>query len=190
MLNEMLNGNPSNYVKEGIMYVIQHIAEIVMGDDHLMRGMEDLLQRDIFPELTSQDRLLSYRAFSIYSTYDISDFSDDHLYEVGKLAMDAMRSDDLPIRVIAGIALDNFINCKATGNLYKDNLCDILKDLLEIMEIYFTSELVDTLKNLVHEFYEDITPFAVNLCKKLSENYIEIMGEFDPDSNDADSRQL
>lgn len=131
------------------------------------------------------------RALLLYSKYKLDSFTDEHVYEVGMKIMDNMTQANIfPVWAVASVTLQHFIGYQATYNIFKDSLEDLLKTILDILDQYFTPGLIESLKELVREFDDHITPYAVNLCEKLSENYIEMMLSIDFESEDRGEKQI
>jgi len=72
--------------------------------------------------------------------------------------------NSFPVRTIASITLKNFIGFEATSDMYRDTLQDLLKTILDVLDQFFSDGLIESLKELIGEYDEDIIPFAVNLC--------------------------
>lgn len=98
--------------------------------------------------------------------------------------------NSFPVRAIASVTLRYFIGFEATHELFKGALEDLLKTVLDILDLYFTDGLIETLKELVREYDEYITPYAINLCEKLGETYIEVMSTIDYESEDRGEKQI
>ena len=58
-------------------------------------------------------------------------------------------NNSFPVRAIASATLHYFIGYEATHQLFKGALEDLLKTVLDILDMYFTNGLIDTLKELV-----------------------------------------
>jgi importin-7 len=99
--------------------------------------------------------------------------------------------NSFPVRAIAGVTLNNFIGYEATSELYRRTLEDLLKTILDLLDMFFTEGLIDTLKDLIGEYDEEIIPFAVDLCSKLGDTYVEIMQSIDfTDEENNDPKQI
>jgi importin-7 len=64
----------------------------------------------------------------------------------------------------------------------------LLESCLEVLDEFFIEDLIEALNEIVHVFYEEIIPYSIQVCEKLSEAYEEIMvqlGQEDFDMNDS-----
>jgi hypothetical protein len=53
----------------------------------------------------------------------------------------------------------------------------LLKTFLKIMDDIDYDELVEALKTLVEVYHDEIAPYAVSLCSKLSEAYLRLVAQ-------------
>ncbi len=88
-------------------------------------------------------------------------------------------SNAFPVQAIASTALANFVGYNSTIQIFKDSLEHLLKTVLDVLDQFFTNDLIETLKELIREYDENITELAVHLCDKLAENYVNLMGQID-----------
>ena len=63
--------------------------------------------------------------------------------------------------------------------MYRETLQDLLKSILDVLDQFFADGLIDTLKELIGEYDEDIIPYAVDLCQKLGDTYVDMMKSID-----------
>lgn len=136
-----------------------------------------MIESFVFGELSSKSDFMRARSLLIYNAYSLESFSDEHVFEAGKLLLENMTHNNaFPVQAIAATALGNFVGYNATIDLFKVPLADLLKTILDVLDQFFTNDLIETLKELVREYDEYITDLAVHLCDKLAENYVNLMG--------------
>lgn len=134
----------------------------------------------VFDELSSKIEFMKARALLIYSKYKMDPFSNEHVHEAGKKVMNCMTDQNsFPVKTIASVALKNFIGFEATSDMYRETLQDLLKSILDVLDQFFADGLIDTLKELIGEYDEDIIPYAVDLCQKLGDTYVDMMKSID-----------
>ena len=134
----------------------------------------------VFDELSSKVEFMKARALLIYSKYSMESFSNDHVHEAGKMIMGCMtEANSFPVRTIASVTLKTFIGFEATSDMYRDTLQDLLKTILDVLDQFFADGLIESLKELIGEYDEDIIPYAVDLCQKLGDTYVEMMQGID-----------
>jgi hypothetical protein len=59
----------------------------VQENEGLTKGIEELLCNYVFDELSSKIEFMKARALLIYSKYKLKPFTDEHVYEAGKMVM-------------------------------------------------------------------------------------------------------
>ena len=72
-------------------------------------------------------------------------------------------------------------------NLLRPGLGRILKVFLKIMDDIDFEDLVGALRKIVVVYQDEIAPFAVSLCHKLSEAYVRCMNQKGKDIEDIDN---
>ena len=80
------------------------------------------------------------------------------------------------MRVEAAMALSSLLKHQtAVVDFMRPGLEVVLKMYLKIMDDIDFEELVGALRIIVDTYDDEIAPFAVSLCKKLSEAYIRLI---------------
>ena len=112
----------------------------------------------------------------MYGQFGEFPFNDnDHLTQALGLIFQNMQSGELPVRVAAGIAIKGLLSHETTVNLLRPCLDSLLKIYLKTMDEIEYDELVLALKRIVETYDEEIAPYAVNLCQKLSDAYMRML---------------
>jgi hypothetical protein len=135
-----------------------------------------LIQQFVYSELSSSNGFLKARACWVYSQFAKFEMTDEHL----KYAMDAMfqnlSDNDLPVRVNAAIALVRLLENHPFGaDLVRPGLGQVIKIYLKLIDDIEYDELIECLKVIVTVFEQEIAPYAVDLCSKLSESFLRLM---------------
>lgn len=86
-----------------------------------------------------------------------------------------MHSEHIAVRVDAALALSQLLDHEEAADLVKPALGNVLKIFLKIMDDIDFEDLVLALKKIVEIYGDDIAPYAVSLCQKLSEAHIRLM---------------
>ena len=79
------------------------------------------------------------------------------------------------MKVEAAKALSNMLSHDACIELIRPGLGDVLKIFLKIMDEIDFEDLVNALKQIVDIYGDEITPYALSLCQKLSEAYVRLI---------------
>lgn len=85
-----------------------------------------------------------------------------------------MYSNNIIVRVDAACAISELLDHEVAVEFIKPGLEQILKVFLKIMDEIDFEDLVTALKKIVEVFEDEIAPFAVSLCTKLSEAHIRL----------------
>lgn len=126
--------------------------------------------------LQSQNPLVVARACWVYGKYGCYEFSDDkHLMAATDLIVQHLYSTHIAVKVEAALALSALLDHQTTIDLIRPGLGNILKIFLKIMDDIDFEDLVSALRKIVDVYQEEIAPYAISLCQKLSEAYIRLV---------------
>jgi importin-7 len=78
----------------------------------------------------------------------------------------------IAVKVEAALAITELLEHQIVQDVIRPGLGDVLKVFLKIMDEIDFEDLVAALRKIVDYFEDDIAPFAVSLCQKLSAAYI------------------
>ena len=114
--------------------------------------------------------MLRARACWVYGKFGSFDFPDDHIHQqaASERLVQHLYHDHIAVRVEAALALSEMLDHEVVQDLLRPGLGSILKVFLKIMDDIDFEELVGALRKIVVAFEDEITPFAVSLCQKLS----------------------
>ena len=116
----------------------------------MLNGINLMIENFVYPELSSTHDFMRARALLIYNSYNLSSFSDDHVFQAGSRLLENMTdANAFPVQAIASTALGNFVGYNSTIQLFKDSLEHLLKTVLDVLDQFFTNDLIETLKELV-----------------------------------------
>ena len=71
--------------------------------------------------------------------------------------------------------------------LLRPGLGNILQVFLKIMDDIDFEELIGALRKIVEIYGDEIAPYAVSLCQKLSEAYVRCISQKGSDNEEADT---
>ena len=98
-----------------------------------------------------------------------------------------LQSNDLPVRVNAAVSLIKLLDHPAAIEFIKPGLSDVIRIYLKLIDDIDYDELITSLKKIVDVFEDEIGPYALDLCSKLSEAYLRI---FEQKKSNANSGKL
>jgi vesicle coat complex subunit len=100
---------------------------------------------------------------------------DEHM----KYLLDALykniQDKELPVRVNAAIALIKYLSHDFAINFIRPGLGHVIRIYLKLIDDIDYDELIESLKVLVEVFQEEIAPYAIEVCHKLSESYLRLI---------------
>ena len=88
--------------------------------------------------------------------------------------MDCLRDDQLPVKVIAALALRPMIRHEAIFEAMKPHLQFIMHELLSMTNEIDVDTLAEVMDEFVEVFAQDLAPFAVQLCEQLRDSFLHI----------------
>lgn len=100
--------------------------------------------------------------------------------------MQNLSSQHIVVSVEAALAISNLLDHEAAVEFVRPGLGQILKIFLKIMDEIDFEDLVSALRKIVDIYEEEIAPYAVSLCSKLSEAYLRLINSTG-DTEDVDS---
>lgn len=86
-----------------------------------------------------------------------------------------MYSPHIAVKVEAAKAISSLLAHDEAVEFIRPGLGDILKIYLKIMDEIDFEDLVKALKNIVEIYGDEINPYALSLCMKLSEAYVRLV---------------
>jgi hypothetical protein len=86
-----------------------------------------------------------------------------------------LNHSNLPVKVEAALALNDLLEHPTTVDFLRPGLELLLKTYLKIMDDIDFDELIQALQSIVETYQEEIAPYAISLCQKLSEAYIRLL---------------
>lgn len=165
--------------KEGALRMIGCLASVILGKKSpIADQVEYFFVRHVFPEFRSPHGFLRARACDTLEKFEQLDFKDpNNLMIIYRNILESMTDPDLPVRVEASLALQPLIRHDVIKNAMKENIPQIMQQLLKL-----TNEVdVDALSNVMEDFVEifstELAPFAVALSEQLRDTYMRIVSE-------------
>jgi len=99
-----------------------------------------------------------------------------------------LHSTHIAVKVDAALALAEFLDHEEAIQFVRPGLEQILRIILKIMDDIDYEELVAALRKIVEVFEDEIAPFAVSLCTKLSQAHIRLTnskGQIEDEDNET-----
>lgn len=81
----------------------------------------------------------------------------------------------LPVKVEAALALKELLDHQTAVDFLRPGLSTLLHTYLKVMDEIDFDELIAALQGIVETYQEEIAPFAVDICVKLSQAYVRLI---------------
>lgn len=165
--------------KEGALRMIGSLAPVVLKKNSPIKNqIEYFFVRYVFPEFSSPHGFLRARACNTLEKYEELDFEDqNNLLLIYSSILKCMADDQLPVRVMASLALQPLIRHQVIRSAMEANIPQIMHQLLKLANEVDVDALANVMEDFVEVFSEQLTPFAVALSEQLRDTYLRIIRE-------------
>ena len=165
--------------KEGALRMISSLASVILGKKSpIADQVEYFFVRHVFPEFRSIHGFLRARACNTLEQFEDLNFKDpENLMVIYRNILDSMADSELPVRVMASLALQPLIRHDVIKNAVRQNIPQIMHQLLKLANEVDVDALANVMEDFVEVFSEQLTPFAVALSEQLRETYLRIIRE-------------
>ncbi|KAK5404132.1 Nonsense-mediated mRNA decay protein 5 [Exophiala xenobiotica] len=172
--------------KEGALRMIGSLSSVILGKKSpIADQVEYFFVRHVFPEFRSPHGFLRARACETMERFEQLDFKDaNNLMVIYRNILESMADPELPVRVMASLALQPLIRHDAIRIAMQSNIPQIMHQLLKLMNEVDVDALSNVMEDFVEVFAEQLTPFAVALSENLRDTYLRIVKEI-LDKNEA-----
>ncbi|PRP84900.1 hypothetical protein PROFUN_07554 [Planoprotostelium fungivorum] len=173
--------------KDGCMAVIGELEDKLRITPSYQSQLENLIIQHIYPEFTSPHPWLRAKACWIFGKYYKMEWSNSDNFKTGlRQVLTCIRDPELPVRVRAVMALQFLIQNPVSTEEIRNILPQLLEEIFKIMGEIDNDELVVTLRTIIDHFSEEMGPYSLGLCQKLSQIFIKICNE----NNDEDDSAI
>ncbi|KKY22710.1 putative nonsense-mediated mrna decay protein [Phaeomoniella chlamydospora] len=165
--------------KEGALRMIGSLASVILGKKSpIADQVEYFFVRHVFPEFRSPHGYLRARACDTLEKFQQLDFKDpNNLMIIYRNILESMADPDLPVRVMAALALQPLIRHDVIRMAMQQNIPQIMQQLLKLANEVDVDALANVMEDFVEVFSEQLTPFAVALSEQLRDTYLRIVRE-------------
>ncbi|RMZ83939.1 hypothetical protein DV736_g6607, partial [Chaetothyriales sp. CBS 134916] len=165
--------------KEGALRMIGSLASVILSKKSpIANQIEYFFVRHVFPEFRSPHGFLRARACDTLEKFQQLDFKDpNNLMVIYRNILESMADPELPVRVMASLALQPLIRHDVIRTAMQANIPQIMHQLLKLANEVDVDALANVMEDFVEVFSEQLTPFAVALCEQLRDTYLRIIRE-------------
>lgn len=165
--------------KDGALRMISHLADHLLEDDSPFKTqMEHFIFVHVKPEITSPHGFLRARACDVMLKFGEIEFTNnEQLGASFQSVVQCLKDSELPVRVSAALAISPFLIHPMIHEAMKPHVQSIMQELLNLTNEIDMDTLTHVMEQLVSDFSEEITPFAVQLATQLRDTFLRIMGD-------------
>ncbi|EXJ77268.1 hypothetical protein A1O3_10426 [Capronia epimyces CBS 606.96] len=165
--------------KDGALRMIGSLASVILGKKSpIADQVEYFFVRHVLPEFRSPHGFLRARACETMEKFEQLDFKDpNNLMIIYRNILESMADPELPVRVMASLALQPLIRHDAVRLAMQSNIPQIMHQLLKLMNEVDVDALSNVMEDFVEVFAEQLTPFAIALSENLRDTYLRIVKE-------------
>ncbi|KAI9278056.1 armadillo-type protein [Sporodiniella umbellata] len=172
--------------KDGALYMIGALSPTILRSKSVRAMMESFFMNHVLPEFKSEFPFLRARACELVKRFEGLGFiSEENLSHIYVQTLDCLRDHELPVQVQAVLALQQIVRNEKAREATGPHLAFIIQTLIGLMNQIDTDVLVTALEEFVETFNEQLSPYAVELCKQLSDTYVHLLEDFSSRENDV-----
>ena len=185
------NKIPHILYKESIIFIIKNNAEIITKLSNIT-DIETLIEKYIFPELTSPCGLLREQSCDLIVKFGSLSFNKNQLIEnIIKILCQLMEGDpQLSVKLYASLAIGALFDKQITKDLLKGNIQKIFEINLKLMDETDMEEIMDNLQEIVKYFTEESQKYIVELSNYLIKYFEKIKSKENDEENVMDNYSL
>jgi len=172
--------------KDGAMAVIAELEDKLRVVPEYAKQLERILVDHIFPEFSSPHPWLRARACYVFGSFFRLEWANEENYKTGlRLVLKCVVDPELPVRVRAVMALQHLIANPLSTEEIRKILPQLIEEFFKIMNEIDNDELVLTLKLIIEHFSEEMGPYSIGLCTRLSQVFMKICDNDDENEDSA-----
>ena len=97
-----------------------------------------------------------------------------------------MKSQPLNIRVYSLVCIGNICGSEMGSRYFKSKVGELLETCLDVLDEFFIEDLIEALNEIINVFYEEVIPYSIQVCEKLSDAYVDIMEQMSSEDWEMD----
>ncbi|AMD22107.1 HGL233Wp [Eremothecium sinecaudum] len=171
---------------ESCLRIISSILDQLLQLSPYCDEMEPFLQAYVFPLFSSQHAFLRARACEICSKLGGFQFKQELSLKTIYTGVMLCFNDDsaaLPVRLLAALALQTFINIPQFRDTLSASVVPTMQKLLQISNQFESDTISGVMQEFVETFPTQLQPFAVELMNNLVQQFLKLAIEFHEASN-------
>lgn len=185
--------------QEGALRIMGSIAHLVVTKGSPIVGeMEPFIAQFVFPDFASSHGFLRARACQFLNLYAEIDFKTiDNISFAYQSILKCMEDEHLPVQIEAALALQPFGKRKEVQSALSERIPEVMTRLLDLANRMDIDAIAGVIEEFVELFSAQLTPFAVDLARKMCEQLMRLLTElaeqqrmeFDKDNYDDSANE-
>lgn len=166
-----------NYLqKEGAMRMFGSLKRLLLSKKEFKSGIESLLIRHVLPEFASPHGFLRQRACWLIRKYSQLEWSNEAAHaQAVRCCVERLQDPELPVKLEAWEATSYIIEHEKVFEYIRPSLPQIIDQFFLLYEEIGNERVVGVLGTLVERFDTDVIPYAIKLCEKLCEMFMNLV---------------
>lgn len=165
--------------QEAALRIMGSISHIVLSKKSpIADQMETFISQYVFPDLSSPHGFLRARACEFLNHYADVDFQNvDNISIAYRSVIACMEDENLPVQVEAALALQPMVRHDAVRSSLSQSIPEVMTRLLDLANKIDIDAIAGIIGEFVEVFSEQLTPFAVDLARKMSDQLLRLLNE-------------
>lgn len=194
-----VNDLPLARQQEGALRIMGSIAHLVLTKGSpIADKMEPFIVQYVFPDFSSTHGFLRARACQFLNLYAEVNFENiENISFAYQSILKCMEDEHLPVQIEAALALQPMVKHKEICAALSERIPEIMTRLLDLANKIDVDAIAGVIEEFVEVFSDQLSPFAVDLGRKMCEQLMRLLTElvdqhnveFDSDSFDDNANQ-
>lgn len=186
---ERLEGkSPDPLIKEALMHLFETIAIPVM-EHKSEKEIESVIKSYIVPELEDNNNtkfrgVIKEKAIFVIKFYSKLVYSDlSTLRTIVELLCQSLQDKELSVRVVTSVTLPSLMKHPEVKSFLEQYIKNLLEEYLKLMNQIDMEELLVGLENIIDNFGDKVTEYAVDLSRELVNQFNRLININKEDDN-------
>lgn len=171
--------------QEGALRIMGSIAHLVLAKGSpISHNIESFISQYVFPDFASPHGFLRARACQFLNLYADVEFNNpDNISFAYTSTLKCMDDDNLPVQIEAALALQPLVKHEQIRATLSHRIPEVMTRLLDLANKIDVDAIAGVIEEFVEVFSEQLTPFAVDLTRKMSDQLMRLLGELAEQQN-------
>lgn len=174
--------------QEGALRIMGSIAYLITTKGNpVAKNMEPFIAQYVFPDFSSPHGFLRARACQFINLYAEINFEKiDNISFAYTSILKCLEDEHLPIQIEAALALQPMVRHEDVRAALSNRIPEVITRLLDLANRMDIDVIAGVIEEFVEVFSEQLTPFAVDLARKMSDQLMRLLSELNESAADVD----